>query len=178
VLDHVGSPDVKGGGGVAAWAAALQTIATGAPNVVVKLGGVLQYFKNASGVLPGADETAPYVLGALDAFGFQRSLYEGNCALVNQRGASGLLDARALTLPFPFYSPQGSFVIGLVGWTWPMRGPRCSILRSSSAAQLRRSWTRCTRATRRARTGLSRRKTVVYCRSKGVLVNFKTQGWQ
>lgn len=80
VLDHVGSPSVKGGApGVAAWAAALQTIAGGAPNVVVKLGGILQFFKNASGVLPGADETAPFVLGALDAFGFERSLYEGNC---------------------------------------------------------------------------------------------------
>lgn len=98
VLDHVGSPNVKGGG-VAAWAAALQTIAAGAPNVVVKLGGVLQYFKNASGVLPGADETAPFVLGALDAFGFERSLYEGNCELF-KRASPGELNA-----PAPFTPP-------------------------------------------------------------------------
>ena len=77
VLDHVGSPPVHGGDGpVAAWVAALGDVAM-APNVFVKLGGVLQYFKNASGVLPSEGETGPFILAALDTFGWERVVYEG-----------------------------------------------------------------------------------------------------
>jgi predicted TIM-barrel fold metal-dependent hydrolase len=109
VLDHVGSPNVKGGAGaVAAWAAGLKAIAA-APNVFVKLGGVLQYFKDASGVLPGADVTAPFVLGALDAFGFERVLYEGNCSCARALGPSPPFPARLILAAHTLHFFAGFF---------------------------------------------------------------------
>jgi len=95
VLDHVGSPQAKAPGTFPAWAAGLEAAAA-APNVVVKLGGVLQHFKDASGVLPSAAETAPFITTALAAFGAARALYEGNWFFANWPGR---LDVAAQWVP-------------------------------------------------------------------------------
>jgi predicted TIM-barrel fold metal-dependent hydrolase len=95
VLDHVGSPAARNASAFADWAAGLAAVAA-APNVAVKLGGVLQYFKDASRVLPAPAATAPFVRAALAAFGWQRVLFEGNWFFNDWPGR---LDVYAAWLP-------------------------------------------------------------------------------
>jgi predicted TIM-barrel fold metal-dependent hydrolase len=77
VLDHAGSPPVLGTPAeAAAWQAGLAAAAS-SPNVVVKLGGILQGFK-AGGALPAPAAVAPWVAATLSTFGFNRTLFEGN----------------------------------------------------------------------------------------------------
>lgn len=75
VLDHVGSPGADPAA-FADWAAGIALVGT-APNVYVKLGGILQYFKS-SGVFPTAAQTSPFVTTTLAAFGWGRVMFEGN----------------------------------------------------------------------------------------------------
>ena len=51
-------------------------------NVFVKVGGLLQYYKRL-GTLPTAQQQAPFVRAALDAFGFHRAMFETNWFFVN-----------------------------------------------------------------------------------------------
>ena len=92
VLDHVGSPAAKDPAAFAGWARGVAAAAA-APNVVVKLGGILQYFKDDSGVLPSAAETAPFVAAAAKAFGWDRVLFEGNWFFANWPGRMDVFEA-------------------------------------------------------------------------------------
>lgn len=81
VLDHLGSPPVLGPpGAMDTWASSLTALAA-LPNVYVKVGGALQYFKpclTCPAPLPTQAQVEPLVTAALEAFGWDRSLYEGN----------------------------------------------------------------------------------------------------
>jgi len=85
VLDHVGGPPVLGSAAqVQAWAQGMALVGA-LPNLYVKVGGVFQDYK-ASGVLPTLAQVTPFVTGAIGAFGFDRSLFEGACSLPPKGG--------------------------------------------------------------------------------------------
>lgn len=82
ILDHIGSPNVTGD--FDAWSTGLAAVGA-APNVFVKFGGLLQYFKK-TGVIPSAAQTTPYLSRVLDVFGWERVLFEGNWFFCNWPG--------------------------------------------------------------------------------------------
>lgn len=82
VLDHIGSPNVTGD--FDAWSAGLAAVGA-APNVYVKFGGLLQYFKK-TGVIPSAAQTAPFLARVLTVFGWDRVCFEGNWFFANWPG--------------------------------------------------------------------------------------------
>ena len=94
ILDHMGSPPIDSRS-FNSWVSALRVVAA-QPNVVVKLGGLLQYFHNAGGVLPTADVTTPFIVEVVAAFGWGRVLYEANWFFCNWPGR---LDVASAWLP-------------------------------------------------------------------------------
>jgi L-fuconolactonase len=81
VLNHLGSPNVGDPSSFESWLLGMREIAAHA-NVFVKVGGLLQYYKRL-GTLPTAQQQAPFVRAALDAFGFHRAMFETNWFFVN-----------------------------------------------------------------------------------------------
>jgi L-fuconolactonase len=81
VLNHLGSPNVGDPSSFESWLLGMREIAAH-PNVFVKVGGLLQYYKRL-GTLPTAQQQAPFVRAALDAFGFHRAMFETNWFFVN-----------------------------------------------------------------------------------------------
>jgi len=71
------TPVLGNASAVAAWRAAMQVLAAGLPDVVLKAGGLLQYYE-AGGALPSVAQMAPFATAGLQAFGWDRSLVEYN----------------------------------------------------------------------------------------------------
>jgi predicted TIM-barrel fold metal-dependent hydrolase len=81
ILDHMGSPDVRHPSSFDSWELAMRDIAA-CENVFVKVGGLLQYFKD-DGKLPSISQQAPFVLVTLRTFGFGRAMFESNWFFAN-----------------------------------------------------------------------------------------------
>jgi L-fuconolactonase len=88
ILDHMGSPQVHDSASFASWALAMGELAQ-QDNIFVKVGGLLQYFKGEAQP-PTAERMAPFVKATLQAFGFQRALFESNWFFVNWPGRMDL----------------------------------------------------------------------------------------
>jgi predicted TIM-barrel fold metal-dependent hydrolase len=77
----MGSPDVRHPSSFDSWELAMRDIAA-CENVFVKVGGLLQYFKD-DGKLPSISQQAPFVLVTLRTFGFGRAMFESNWFFAN-----------------------------------------------------------------------------------------------
>jgi L-fuconolactonase len=77
VLDHIGKPGIKAGLSVP-WREDLRKLAS-LPNVWCKISGVVTEADHAKWTL---EEIRPYILHALDCFGFERVMYGGDWHVV------------------------------------------------------------------------------------------------
>ena len=77
----MGSPNVRDPSTFDAWVHAIAIISSN-KNVFVKVGGLLQYFKD-DGKLPSISQQAPFVLVTLRTFGFGRAMFESNWFFAN-----------------------------------------------------------------------------------------------
>lgn len=86
IIDHIGSPPALGTTAeMAVWESTIAALAQ-RPNVYVKIGGVLQYFKpclNCPATVPSIDQVAPLVTRVISAFGYEKCLWEGNWFFVD-----------------------------------------------------------------------------------------------
>ena len=83
VVDHFASPPVLGNASqIASWQAAIDTLAAASPHVVLKAGGLLQYFQ-AGGALPSVAQLQPFASYGMKTFGWNRSLVEFNWFFCN-----------------------------------------------------------------------------------------------
>jgi L-fuconolactonase len=79
ILDHLGKPDIRSRA-LQSWAAQLRTLA-GFPSVVCKISGVATEADHQSWK---PDDLIPYIVAAIDAFGFDRILFGGDWPVCTQ----------------------------------------------------------------------------------------------
>lgn len=81
IIDHGASPPALGSAAeLAAWRANVAWLGA-RPNVFIKFGGFLQYFKaglQAPSAFPSVGQVAPLAGAVLDAFGYERAMFEAN----------------------------------------------------------------------------------------------------
>ncbi|MEM8869391.1 MAG: amidohydrolase family protein [Pseudomonadota bacterium] len=73
VLDHIGKPDIRGGG-LEPWASHIRELAR-LPNVWLKMSGVATEADHQTWT---RDQLKPYILAAIEAFGFERTMFGGD----------------------------------------------------------------------------------------------------
>ena len=104
ILDHIGNAPVLGNASaVALWQAQLSALSA-FPNVICKISGILQEFKSG-GVFPSEASVQPWVVAAISAFSFQRSMFAGNWFFVDWLNPPNLAA----------YSSWASFITTAVG---------------------------------------------------------------
>jgi L-fuconolactonase len=79
VLDHIGKPDIRGGG-IEPWRSQIRELAQ-LPNVICKLSGVATEADHKSWT---REQLKPFILAAVDVFGFDRLVFGGDWPVASQ----------------------------------------------------------------------------------------------